>query len=112
MWFKEASACADSATWHLAMEFEMNSINANKTWDLVELPKNWSALSCKWVYRIKEMFDSATPKFKQFHFEYSGAKIKKDNAQTENDKKTETIFHIENPKGKTTGVLELRTRSL
>ena len=48
----------------------------------------------------------------QFHFEYSGAKIKKDNAQTENDKKTETIFHIENPKGKTTGVLELRTRSL
>ena len=42
----------------------MNSILQNKTWDLVELPKNRRALPCKWVYRIKETFDSTNPKYK------------------------------------------------
>ena len=40
----KAPAAADSATWHLAMESEMHSIRANKTWDLVDLPKNRHAL--------------------------------------------------------------------
>ena len=62
--YEEASASADSATWHLAMESEMNSIRQNKTWDLVELPKNRCALPCKWVYRLKETSDLTTPKFK------------------------------------------------
>ena len=31
--YEEASAAADSATWHLAMELEMHSIRANKTWE-------------------------------------------------------------------------------
>ena len=42
----------------------MNSIRANKTWDLVELPKNRRALPCRWVYRLKETFDSTNPKYK------------------------------------------------
>ena len=42
----------------------MHSIRANKTWDLVELPKNQRALPCKLVYRLKEMFDSTNPKYK------------------------------------------------
>ena len=46
------------------MEFEMNSIRHNKTWNLVELPKNRRALPCKWVYRLKETSDSAFPKYK------------------------------------------------
>ena len=64
MSYEEASTSADSATWHLAMESEMNSIRANKTWDLVDLPKNRRALPCKWVYRFKETSGSTTPKFK------------------------------------------------
>ena len=62
--YEEASTSADSATGHLAMESEMHSIRANKTWDLVKLPKNRRALPCKWVYRLKETFDSTTPKYK------------------------------------------------
>ena len=62
--YEEASASADSATWHLAMKSEMHSIQANKTWDLVELPKNRRALPCKWVYRLKETSDSTNPKYK------------------------------------------------
>ena len=42
----------------------MQSIRANKTWDLVELPKNRHALPCKWVYRLKETFNSTNPKYK------------------------------------------------
>ena len=37
--YEEASAAADSATWHLAIESEMHSIRTNKTWDLVNLPR-------------------------------------------------------------------------
>ena len=62
--YEEESAVSDSATWHLAMESEMHSIRANKTWDLVELPKNRRALPCKWVYRLKEKSESTTPKYK------------------------------------------------
>ena len=58
--YEEASAAADSATWHLEMESEMHSIHANKTWDLVYR----RALPCKWVYRLKETSDSTTPKYK------------------------------------------------
>ena len=64
MSYEEASAAADSATWHLAMESEMHSICTNKTWDLVDLPKNRRALPCKWVYRLKETSKSTTPKYK------------------------------------------------
>ena len=62
--YKEASASADSAPWHLAMETEMNSIRENNTWDLVELPKNQHALPCKWFYRLKDTSDSTNPNYK------------------------------------------------
>ena len=62
--YEEASTSPYSATWHLAMESEMHSIRANKTWDLVELPKNRRVLLCKWVYRLKETSDSTNPKYK------------------------------------------------
>ena len=42
----------------------MHSNRANKTGELVELPKNQRALLCKWVYQLKEMFDSTNPKYK------------------------------------------------
>ena len=41
----------------------MNSIRANNTSDLVELPKNQCALLYKWVYRLKETSGSTTLKF-------------------------------------------------
>ena len=46
------------------MESEMHSIHANKTWDLVDLPKNRHSLPHKWVYRLKETSNSTTPKYK------------------------------------------------
>jgi hypothetical protein len=48
--YREAMEATDATSWQLAMESKMNSIRANKTWDLVDLPQNWKALPCKWVY--------------------------------------------------------------
>ena len=45
------------------MESKINSIWHNKTWDLLELPKNQCALPCKWVYRLKETSNSACPNY-------------------------------------------------
>jgi ATP-binding cassette subfamily B (MDR/TAP) protein 1 len=42
----------------------MNSICANESWDLVELPRNRKALPCKWVYRLKEVSDFTSLKYK------------------------------------------------
>jgi hypothetical protein len=36
--YREAMKATDAASWRLAMESGMNSIRANKTWDLMELP--------------------------------------------------------------------------
>jgi hypothetical protein len=54
----------DVASWRLAMESEINSIHANRTWDLVELPRNQKALPCKWVFWLKQVSDSFDPKYK------------------------------------------------
>ncbi|XP_060182496.1 wall-associated receptor kinase 5-like [Lycium barbarum] len=44
----------ESTKWELAMKDEMDSLSANHTWELSELPKDKKALQNKWVYRIKE----------------------------------------------------------
>ena len=36
------------------METELKTIENNKTWSSVELPKNRAAIGCKWVYKIKQ----------------------------------------------------------
>ena len=41
--YNEATQSEDFLDWQLATESEMNSIHANHTWDLVELPKNRKA---------------------------------------------------------------------
>ena len=49
----------------------MHSIQEKKTWDLVKLPKNRRALSCKWVYQLKETSNLTNPKYKaRFRQEY------------------------------------------
>eukprot|EP00253_Pinus_taeda_P007975 PITA_07975 len=39
--------------WVEAMDEEMNAIERNKTWDLVELPKGKEVIGVKWVYKTK-----------------------------------------------------------
>jgi len=51
--FQEACKVKHSKEWKKAMEEEMNSLQENKTWELVNLPKGRKALQNKWVYKIK-----------------------------------------------------------
>lgn len=44
----------DSDTWKVAMKEEMDALQINKTWDLVELPKDKKVVGCKWVYKLKK----------------------------------------------------------
>ncbi|XP_059281032.1 14-3-3-like protein GF14 iota [Lycium ferocissimum] len=52
--YEEAMQVDESTKWELAMKDEMDSLSANHTWELAELPKDKRALQNKWVYRIKE----------------------------------------------------------
>ena len=45
-------AAVDRA-WQKAMEVEINAIERNKTWKLVELPTGHKAIGVKWVYKLK-----------------------------------------------------------
>jgi hypothetical protein len=52
--YKEACKAIDSVKWQEAMKDEMNSLQANNTWDLVQLPPNRRPLKNHWVYKLKE----------------------------------------------------------
>ncbi|MCO5577255.1 hypothetical protein L7F22_031082 [Adiantum nelumboides] len=54
----------DSVKWEQAMQLEYNSIIANETWELTELPQGKQALPCKWVYKKKYMIEDLESKYK------------------------------------------------
>ena len=48
--YAEAIAASDADTWLQAMRSEMDSIQQNKKWELVELPIGRKLLPYKWVF--------------------------------------------------------------
>ncbi|MCO5586578.1 hypothetical protein L7F22_040519 [Adiantum nelumboides] len=59
----EANGRTNNEKWYKAMLFEMDSLEKNHTWDLVDLPKGAKALPCKWVYK-KKVTSDASSKYK------------------------------------------------
>ena len=55
---------SDSDKWKLEMKEEMDSLEKNKTWDLVELPDSRKVVGYKWVYKLKKGADDNVPKYK------------------------------------------------
>ena len=51
--YAEAMSSIDSALWEEAMVSELDSLKANNTWDLVDLPEGKKPISCKWVFKTK-----------------------------------------------------------
>ena len=39
--------------WRTAMIEEMNALDANDTWNLVDLPTGKKAIGCQWVFTVK-----------------------------------------------------------
>ena len=59
--FEEAK---NSKEWTRACEDEIESIEKNRTWELVELPFGAKAIGLKWVFKIKRNADGSINKFK------------------------------------------------
>jgi hypothetical protein len=40
-------------TWCAAMQSEMDAVEKNRTWELADLPRGHSAITLKWVFKLK-----------------------------------------------------------
>jgi hypothetical protein len=54
----------DSDKWFKAMKEEMNSIKAQGTWDLTELPKGMKAIGSRWIFKRKKNSEGAVERYK------------------------------------------------
>ncbi|XP_035843200.1 uncharacterized protein LOC118490096 [Helianthus annuus] len=59
--YKEAVAISE---WKTAMKSEIESIERNKTWSLVQLPAGHKAIGLKWVFKLKKDMDGNITKHK------------------------------------------------
>ena len=52
--YKEVIEMGDSDKYVIDMEHEMESLERNQTWDLVNLSKGFKVIGCRWVFRKKD----------------------------------------------------------
>ena len=62
--YEEAMADNDSSHWVKAMKTEMESMDSNQVWELVEPSANIKPIGCKWVYKRKRGLDGNVETFK------------------------------------------------
>lgn len=59
--FEDAKSNSD---WVKAMKAEINSIEKNDTWNLIELPRGVKPIGLKWVFKVKRNADGSINKYK------------------------------------------------
>ena len=59
--YSEAITSADCSNWLTAMQYKMESLEKNGTWDLVKLPKDKKPVHCKWIFKRKETMCPSEP---------------------------------------------------
>jgi hypothetical protein len=62
--FSQALESVDSTKWMNAMKDELKSMDQNEVWDLIELPKGYKKVGCKWVYKTKRDSKGNIERFK------------------------------------------------
>jgi hypothetical protein len=62
--FDEAVHGKDSRQWKLAIDNQLQSLEANHTWDVVDKPANINLISTKWVFKIKRLPNGQIDKYK------------------------------------------------
>ncbi|CAI5939598.1 unnamed protein product [Closterium sp. NIES-64] len=61
---KEALESSDAEEWKKALESELKSIEENDTFELVELPDGRTAITSKWLFKIKSDADGKIERYK------------------------------------------------
>ena len=62
--FEEAMSGPDCSNWRQAMDAEMQSLNSNDVWELVERPPGRKIVGSKWVYKVKTKADGSIERYK------------------------------------------------
>ena len=55
--YAEAMADPDSELWHEAMKSEIESMQKNQVWNLIDPPDGVRTIDCKWIYKKKKDID-------------------------------------------------------
>ncbi|KAL5752556.1 hypothetical protein ACOSQ2_023063 [Xanthoceras sorbifolium] len=50
--------------WQQAMHEELDALQKNHTWDMVDLPHGQSVVGCRWIYKIKTKADGSIERYK------------------------------------------------
>ena len=61
---EEALCTPEKAHWVKAMEKEMKSLQENRVWDLVELPRSRKLVGSKWDFKVKSDEDGNVERYK------------------------------------------------
>jgi hypothetical protein len=62
--FKQAMALPDADEWLKATDDEIQSLNENETWDLVDMPSGRKPIGTKWVFKRKYKSDGSLDRYK------------------------------------------------
>ena len=62
--FKEAVISSDKDKWQEAMNQEMESMDSNSVWTLVDPPEGVRIIGCKWIYKKKRGADGEVETYK------------------------------------------------
>jgi hypothetical protein len=62
--YAQAMRSPESDKWKIATEEELNALNRNNTWDIVDKPANRKIMDNRWVFRIKRNADGSIERYK------------------------------------------------
>lgn len=61
---KHYNQAKNDTNWLMAMDKELQALEANETWELVSLPPDKHAIGSKWVYKTELKHDGTIERYK------------------------------------------------